>query len=315
LGSATDGWGDIDTLLNIEDLVGSDFNDIMRGDGGSNRIVGRAGNDLLEGRGGDDEFEGNEGNDTIDGGAGFDEVSYGGEGGPGAVNVDLTAGIATDAFGTTDTLISIEGVEGTNFDDTLLGDNNDNYLEGEFGNDLIRGFGGRDVLRGGEGADTLDGGGQPDINQGGDRVEYHRDHRVGGTQGIDADLQTQLVIDTFGDTDTLIDVEDVRGSIFDDTITGNQFRNELEGEDGNDSLVGNDGNDRLDGRNGNDTLDGGVGGDFLQPGSGADVIFGGPNGVLFETDTLSYIFSSFNDGSTGPFPMRRMARWLTTQAT
>jgi len=60
-GTASDGLGGTDTLLNINGVVGSDFND---------SIMGSAGNDLIEGR---------KGADTINGGGGTDTASYHGD--------------------------------------------------------------------------------------------------------------------------------------------------------------------------------------------------------------------------------------------
>lgn len=282
-GTATDGWGDTDTLSNIERIRGSNFDDDLTGDGNRNQ------------------FKPLDGTDIIDGGAGSDTVDYADEvpnGGFRGVNVDLAAGTATDAFGNTDTLISIEEVVGTELDDVLLGNNDDNYLEGREGDDELRGFGGFDELRGGQGNDILDGGSNPFEYSGGDRASYRQEHENGGTSGIIADLNTGTVIDTFGDTDTLIDIEEIQGSIFDDTITGAAGDEQLRGEDGDDTLTGNDGNDDLSGGAGDDSLDGGAGGDFLQPGAGIDTVIGGSNGPLGEDDELSYIFDSRDVGTS-----------------
>ena len=51
-GTATDGWGDTDTLLNIERISGSSFDDTLTGNGGGNRLQGNEGDDLLRGNGG-----------------------------------------------------------------------------------------------------------------------------------------------------------------------------------------------------------------------------------------------------------------------
>ena len=70
--------------------------------------------------------------------------------------VDLVAHTAT-GFGN-DTLLEIEDVVGTPFDDTLLGDGKRNRLSGESGDDHIEGLGGNDLLDGFLGNDFLDGG-------------------------------------------------------------------------------------------------------------------------------------------------------------
>lgn len=53
-----------DTLTSIEDLRGSNHNDLLIGDGGSNSISGLDGNDVIGGQGGIDNLEGGAGNDV-----------------------------------------------------------------------------------------------------------------------------------------------------------------------------------------------------------------------------------------------------------
>src|ERR1700704_5851498 len=71
-------------------------------------------------------------------GTGFDTVDYGAETGGGAVTVNLATGTATDTFGKTDMLFSIENAIGTSGADTFTsaatgvntftgGDGNDTY--------------------------------------------------------------------------------------------------------------------------------------------------------------------------------------------
>ena len=57
--------------------------------------------------------------------------------------------------------------------------------------------------------------------QDGDTVSYHFE---GGTQGVNVNFVTGLAIDTFGNTDHLIDIERVVGSEFADTLTGAMSR-------------------------------------------------------------------------------------------
>jgi Ca2+-binding RTX toxin-like protein len=61
-----------DVLVNVENIVGSIYNDKITGDAGANRLTGGAGNDILNGMGGNDYLYGNEGDDTMTGGAGAD---------------------------------------------------------------------------------------------------------------------------------------------------------------------------------------------------------------------------------------------------
>jgi len=59
-------------------IVGSNFNDTLRGLAGDDIILGGGGNDDVTGDAGDDVITGGAGNDTIAGGAGFDTAVYAG---------------------------------------------------------------------------------------------------------------------------------------------------------------------------------------------------------------------------------------------
>ncbi|MGG2021007.1 retention module-containing protein [Pseudomonas sp. S8] len=65
-----------DTISNVENLVGSNFNDTLTGDNNNNVINGGLGNDILNGGGGDDLLIGGMGNNTLTGGAGADTFQY-----------------------------------------------------------------------------------------------------------------------------------------------------------------------------------------------------------------------------------------------
>ncbi|KRA65859.1 hypothetical protein ASD79_00825 [Caulobacter sp. Root655] len=161
-----------DTFIGIENLKGGAFSDLLIGDGGANGLLGGEGQDWLKGGGGvdalvggegadsvwgeagDDVLDGGAGNDTIDGGAGSDTVTYLLAGS--RVEVDLS--IVEDQLtrgGGIDTLISIENVTGSNYDDLLTGSNLSNILQGGAGDDVLRGGGGTDILTGGAGDDTF----------------------------------------------------------------------------------------------------------------------------------------------------------------
>ena len=75
-GSATDGFGDIDTLSSLENAIGSDFDDILQGDDKANSLTGRSGDDTLIGGLGDDTLLGGEGIDSLIGGEGADQFLY-----------------------------------------------------------------------------------------------------------------------------------------------------------------------------------------------------------------------------------------------
>jgi Ca2+-binding RTX toxin-like protein len=142
-------------------------------------VAGGAGDDSMTGgasKFNKEGFSGMVGDDTMNGRGGYDEVSYQEESAVGSVNgsgvwtvgtkgakVDLEAGTATDSFGDSDTLISIEGVRGTKFKDTILGSSSNNNLMGFEGADKLDGRAGFDTIEGGGGRDTLTGGGNVDV--------------------------------------------------------------------------------------------------------------------------------------------------------
>lgn len=69
----------LDRLVRIEHLLGSDFDDVFRGNGRANILFGEGGNDKLFGNGGNDRLDGGDGNDRLFGGPGND-VLIGGDG-------------------------------------------------------------------------------------------------------------------------------------------------------------------------------------------------------------------------------------------
>ncbi|MFN7323177.1 MAG: putative Ig domain-containing protein, partial [Sphingomonadales bacterium] len=110
-----------DGLAGDDRSTGGGGNDIAYGGDGNDVLFGGAGDDQLYGGAGDfDNFVGGAGNDFFDGGAGFDNrVNYGSA--LGAVTVDLAQGTATGEG--SDTLVNIQSIEGTPFNDTLKGSN------------------------------------------------------------------------------------------------------------------------------------------------------------------------------------------------
>jgi len=130
-------------------------NDIVYGGDGNDVVFDRGtGNDTMYGEAGNDSFYVGLGNDVVDGGAGTDYVSY-------ALSnqialVDLEGGYAISQG--VDTLISIENVGGSGYNDVLLGSSGVNLMLGDWGDDYIDGRGGDDLLYGMVGNDTILGG-------------------------------------------------------------------------------------------------------------------------------------------------------------
>ncbi|MFT3688815.1 calcium-binding protein [Paenirhodobacter sp.] len=191
-----------DTFTSIENILGSNYNDILRGDSGNNVLSGRGGNDQLYGEAGNDTLYGGDGNDSLqggtgadklDGGAGIDLVYYGNA--AKAVTVDLGNAINNRGDSAGDTYVSIEGVSGSNYHDVLRGNAAGNILFGKSGNDFLDGLAGNDSLYGGDGDDQLKGGDGNDILDGGKGSDYY----LGG-KGVDTFVfQTGSGKDTIGD--------------------------------------------------------------------------------------------------------------------
>ncbi|AGH99183.1 LamG-like jellyroll fold domain-containing protein [Micavibrio aeruginosavorus] len=128
------GGAGTDTISNFENLIGSDYADVLTGNTLANVISGGLGNDVIDGGLGDD---------TLDGGADTNTVVY--QSATSGVTVNLTAGTATGGAGT-DTLSNFLHLIGSDYADTLTGTTGNNIISGGLGGDTIHG---------GDGADTL----------------------------------------------------------------------------------------------------------------------------------------------------------------
>ncbi|MCW5734040.1 MAG: PQQ-dependent sugar dehydrogenase [Enhydrobacter sp.] len=263
-----------DALSAIENLIGSSFADALRGDGNANLLAGGDGDDTLVGALGDDVLQGGAGNDLLNGNGGFDTAAYADAEAGVTVRVGRAGAQDTGGAGQ-DTLIKIESLLGSGFDDRLIGDAGANTLSGGGGDDRLSGDAGDDRLFGGDGDDLLEGLAGNDLLVGGaglDMASYGA-----AAAGVIVDLAVATAQDTGGaGSDTLQGVEDLRGSRFADQLGGDEKANRLFGEDGVDMLFGQAGDDVLDGGAGDDTLKGGPGADLLKGGDGADDLNGGP---------------------------------------
>lgn len=145
-------------------------------------------------------------------------------------------------------------------------------------------LGGDDLITGGIGQNIIDGG------AGTDTVSY--DGLSGSTQyigdpvprptGVDLDLaagtaKISFISGHFTTTtvDTLINIENVTGTLNDDRLAGNDGDNAIRGLAGNDVIDGRGGNDVVDGGDGNDLIYGGDGNDHIGGNGGNDTLFGG----------------------------------------
>ena len=202
LSNATRVFGNVEAL----ELIGSkQINGT--GNAGANQITGNIGNNILVGL---------EGADILDGAGGSDTASY--VTSDAGVTVSLTSGVGSGGHAQGDTLLFIENVIGSNFDDTIEGNAANNVLTG-----------------GAHGAN-------------GDTVSYSN-----ALASVTVSLATTKAQNTSGaGKDTLTGFENLTGSDFADKLTGSAAKNLLSGGDGNDIIYGGSGADTLIGGTGAD---------------------------------------------------------------
>ncbi|MGH8711561.1 MAG: calcium-binding protein, partial [Burkholderiales bacterium] len=298
-------------------LTGTSGDDTINGLGDDDTIFGGAGNDTINGGDGNDTLRGGAGNDKIDGGTGIDLIDF--SDATGGINFTLHQGInsasgslgywSTGALGGigTDSYKNIEGVIGTNFNDTLTGSTL---------NDVLSGGGGNDTLIGGAGADNLQGGAGNDLFLIGSTAEFAAGEIINGGTETDTLRYTGTVAATLTLTANVTNIEQVQianaagdasgtaainvnaaavanglnitGNAGNNVLTGTNFADTLTGGSGNDTLIGGGGNDTLIGGAGTDNLQGGAGNDLFLIGSTAEFAAGEIINGGTETDTLRY---------------------------
>lgn len=325
-------------------ITGNGLDNFLFGNGGHDTISGSDGDDMLFGQVGDDELRGDGGDDVLIGGAGND-IQRGGLGNdiyqfdaeaaghdtitdrpteapcsdldfldfsesPEGIIVSLSTVTAQPVnSANTLTLTSgtmIEGVFGSNHNDTIRGNSCDNDLEGSKGDDTLSGKEGDDMLVGGDdkdtllggegddtlkgdaGIDTLRGDDGNDFLQGGpDQDTYVFDQDASGHDAV-ADLETDLAC-TNSDLDELerdqLDFSAFPVGITVDLQTATEQSvganlslsivstiEDIIGTNHNDFLVGNDCRNLLEGKDGDDYLDGKAANDTLRGGLKNDTL-------------------------------------------
>ena len=248
----------------LENIVGSDYDDSLVGNADANILEGGQGNDRLDGGDGDDTYvfygEDDLGSDEIteQSGEGSDTLDFSSFGG--TVDADLADADPQTVNATYLTLkivnsSTVENVTGSANNDTISGTSGANWLAGGGGADSILGLDGDDTLEGDTGDDELAGGdgndtyyfaGSSDLgidtlteltDEGSDTLNFS-----GFDEAIDIDLgdaNPQQVHLSDIDVDLSADdtFENVVGTAGDDTIEGNESDNILSGGEGNDTYV------------------------------------------------------------------------------
>jgi Ca2+-binding RTX toxin-like protein len=263
------------TLLGTTNLsaLGNGLANVLTGNAGSNLINGGAGTDTVSfanataavtaslasntatGFGSDtlisienltgsnyaDKLTGNAGANTLNGGAGAD-IMTGGDGSD-TYYVDNAGDVVSEtnavaATGGTDHVHSTLSTYtlGTNVENGRILATGTANLTGNTLNNLLYAGAGNNSLNGSTGTDT---------------VSY-----VYGLSGVTVSLALTTAQATGGSgSDTLVSIENLTGSNYNDRLTGNTGANRLNGGSGNDTLTGGAGKDQLSGGSGNDTFD------------------------------------------------------------
>jgi Ca2+-binding RTX toxin-like protein len=273
-----------DTYVGVENLIGSRFDDDLRGDDAANILSGRGGTDGFNGRGGYDTLIGGRGSDLFFlqdlayagqfAGFQYDRVVETPDGGVDTVFV--TAFDNPDDFSTSGYTLGdnveygqIRGsvafnLTGNALDNVLTGHGAANRLTGHAGSDYISGNGGIDILIGGAGDDTYV---LADNNKASEFAiaAYDQVTEAAG-EGNDT-----IVVEALDNPDTHSSIEryTLGANVENGLVTGglafnlggNELGNGLTGNAAGNLLAGLAGNDLLHGQGGIDGLAGGLGDD------------------------------------------------------
>ena len=325
-GDASQSAGDAagDTYTGIENLLGSAFDDILKGDAADNQISGGVGNDVLLSSGGADKFVGD---------AGADEVSYAAI--TSALSIDLTntSAVSTSGHGTGDahgdvidssveTVIGGQAADlffsgtrtaalvihgGPDFSEvtntvsyqyatgTLSANLTDISANHELTNsgaaqyDQYRNI---QNLMGSDQADQLSGDENSNVLSGGEGSDtlwasLGNDTLYGGTvdtPGSEIDTVSFKAITEAVTADLERGTANASDSTGDAWVTRMSGIENVIGSAYDDTLTGDAGNNQIEGGAGDDTLYGGEGNDTLIGGAGEDTFYGGDG----DTDTVSY---------------------------
>jgi len=291
-------------------ITGSIYTETLTGTSGADSINGLDGDDWIRGGDGNDTIAGGYGDAFIDGGAGFNVISF--------ANATTSVSGYLDPLGSSfsinggigeDSLHHIQGVIGSAYRDSIIGDLNANLLSGGGGNDTVYGGGGADTLAGNTGDDQLEGDAGADLFRYLARQFGHdviRDFAAGDKIDVAAlgvsDLASLTPFMSQVGSDVVITLgyggggEQITlkgGSLAALTASSFIFNAaatplDTSGTGLADILFGGAGADSLSGLNGADSLVGGSGVDSLNGGGGDDQLRGGPGSDVFIYDVRQF---------------------------
>jgi Ca2+-binding RTX toxin-like protein len=313
-------------------ILSGSGNDTLIGNAGNDILDAGAGNDIINGGSGDDDIRAGDGNDTINAGLGnFDRVDGGN--GSDLLIIDYSASVSGTPMGAGYSLsgyayannpnsysgsfsvynpsngqshqvsfnnierLQIEGSQfndnlvGTLIDDIINGNNGDDVIDAREGNDIISGGLGNDDIRAGDGNDTINAGlGNFDRVDGGNGndlllIDYSTSVNVStapGAPGIS--LSSYAAANGPDSYSGSYSIYTSNSSQSNQVNFNNIERFQIEGSQLNDYLIstiasdiinGNNGDDVIDAREGNDIISGGLGNDDIRAGDGNDTINAG----------------------------------------
>ncbi len=283
--SPSGGWAQGDTLISIENIVGSQYADFLTGSATLNILNGGLGADTMSGGANNDTYHVDDAGDVVIDTSGTADTVIS------SITYSLVDADSANLTGQIEnlTLSGTADINGTGnaVNNRIIGNDGANTLDGGAGVDNISGGGGIDHLLGGEGNDILDGGTGDDTLEGGNGTDTYTVDSAGdvivetSTGGFDTvrSTATSYVLSAWIENLNLVGAftQDGTGNAQANTINGNNFNNVLIGAAGADILNGNAGADTLDGGEDNDKLYGGAAGDDLVGGAGNDLLDGGAN--------------------------------------
>lgn len=266
------GFGGKDSLINIQQIIGSNKNDLFYIGKGNTIIDGGGGNDRFDLSGTNDDsravLTGGKGNNIFIAGKGYNKfigdslysasssniIDYSRATDSNGVHIDLDNGVVyRNGFGGIDQLEYITGVVGTDFDDYIvLGSKGNQHISTGGGNDTI-------IMNGSAGyTNTIDGGSVTD-SSGNTLVNTVDYSKATGSVVMNFDYgqnKHNVTQNGFGGRDSLANIHNIIGSKnFDDILEGNNLNNIITTGEGNNTVFGSLGNDTLIGGSGVNTLD------------------------------------------------------------
>ncbi len=208
-----------------------------RGNDLNNKIVGNDYDNIIDGKGGTNKLYGGKGDDTyiINASNANDTIYEYSAGGVDTVKSSVTYRI-TNKYVENLILTGNDNIDGR-------GNNQANYIEGNSASNVLRGAGGNDTLYGGGGVDSLYGGADDDtyiVDNNTTLVKELAD------EGIDTVLASvDYTLTNHVENLTLTGTENLSGTgnTMDNIIIGNSGDNIIEGKKGNDTLQGGEGSD------------------------------------------------------------------------